>query len=252
VNKHKQRSRATRRAANGCGQMNVFAKMGNACMAAITKQWASFKAWLRDGGITFQQSDVYVLLKALSVVAAAMLVVAGAIGTSAIFSLDIKYFVGSIYAAIFGFGILALELKGAHRRTAAVYTWYEQYLKFLTVQRAKGLTYVCISLLIFCIGPKYDTSKQWMAPWGFNNVAAIVLASAGVLHMAPKFKKVTSDAPSFSDAPTFSSAGDDQIRAPQKLTEKALAPPQMSTAAPGSLESQFSIPIESPFSPTRL
>ena len=59
---------------------------------------------------------------------------------------------------------------------SAAYHWVDAYLKFLTLQRGKGAFYWGVGLLICFIAPDGSSS------WGFNNVAALILAILGFVH----------------------------------------------------------------------
>mmetsp|Transcript_46514 Transcript_46514/g.101050 ORF Transcript_46514/g.101050 Transcript_46514/m.101050 type:complete len:216 (-) Transcript_46514:146-793(-) len=116
------------------------------------------------------------LLKALSLLSGAFMIVAGIIGCSFILYFQIVYFIGSLYTIIFGLTVLTLELRDKLRVMSAVYCWIDIYLKFLTLQRGKGAFYWFVGLLILFISP--DGTEHW----GPNNCAALVLAFVGFLH----------------------------------------------------------------------
>uniref|UniRef100_A0A6T0BU72 Uncharacterized protein n=1 Tax=Chrysotila carterae TaxID=13221 RepID=A0A6T0BU72_CHRCT len=116
------------------------------------------------------------LLKCLSLTSGLFLLVAGIVGLSAIFFLQIIYFIGSFYTIFFGLLVLTLELRDRLPLISAAYSWIGIYLKFLTLQRGKGAFYWGVGLMVLFISPD-NTSK-----WGLNNVAALVLAFVGFLH----------------------------------------------------------------------
>ena len=98
------------------------------------------------------------ILRALALSAGAFLVVTGVIGLSAIAFGELVYFVGSIYTIIFGLTALVVEVKHKLPLVGIAYEWIDTYLKFLTVQRGKGVRRVphratCIksSLLSPCV-----------------------------------------------------------------------------------------------------
>mmetsp|Transcript_7377 Transcript_7377/g.12418 ORF Transcript_7377/g.12418 Transcript_7377/m.12418 type:complete len:205 (+) Transcript_7377:36-650(+) len=154
----------------------------------MQRQFENFKEWLADGGIVFNQSDQYLVLKSATVVAGSFVLVGGLLGTTAlILGGGLTYFIGSLYSIFFGCCILVLEMKKVSWRTRLVYEWIEIYLRFLTVQRGKGASYLGVALLVFCIGPQDEQNRRG---WGVNNVAAVCLAIVGVMHMLPKFQKV--------------------------------------------------------------
>lgn len=78
------------------------------------------------------------LLKAFSIAGGLFLVVAGIVGLSGIVLGQIAYFVGSIYAIIFGCTVLVVEVRDKVPLVAAAYQFIERYLKFMTLQRGKG------------------------------------------------------------------------------------------------------------------
>ena len=79
------------------------------------------------------------ILRALALSAGAFLVVTGVIGLSAIAFGELVYFVGSIYTIIFGLTALVVEVKHKLPLVGIAYEWIDTYLKFLTVQRGKGV-----------------------------------------------------------------------------------------------------------------
>ena len=85
------------------------------------------------------------ILRALALSAGAFLVVTGVIGLSAIAFGELVYFVGSIYTIIFGLTALVVEVKHKLPLVGIAYEWIDTYLKFLTVQRGKGVRRVPIA-----------------------------------------------------------------------------------------------------------
>ena len=78
-------------------------------------------------------------LKVLSLFAGAFLIVAGIAGTTAIvFGGGFIYIIASLYAIIFGFIVLTIEIKDRSAPISVAYQWINVYLKFLTLQ-ARGL-----------------------------------------------------------------------------------------------------------------
>lgn len=116
------------------------------------------------------------LLKGLSLGTGAFLLIAGCVGLTAIFSLQFVYFIGSIYTMFFGALVLVVELRDKLPIISALYMFVDDYLKFLTTQRGKGLFCLGVGLLIIFIQPD-GTSR-----WGLNNVAALFLAIVVFLH----------------------------------------------------------------------
>lgn len=123
------------------------------------------------------------LINLLSLFAGAFLVVAGIFGcTAPILGGGFVYFIGALYAIVFGLMVLVVEIKVSTRvpKVALAYAWIDKYLKFLTLQRGKGLFYIGVGILVFFIAP--NTSGSMFGRWGVNNVAALVLTIVGVLH----------------------------------------------------------------------
>jgi glucose dehydrogenase len=121
------------------------------------------------------------LLKLLSVAAGFFLLIAGLLGAGLIFfGGGLIYFVACLYTVFFGCLVLAIEVKDRHKLTAVAYQAIEVYLKFLTLQRGKGIFYVGVGLLVFFIAPA-GNEKDWFH-WGVINVAALVLIAVGILH----------------------------------------------------------------------
>jgi hypothetical protein len=116
------------------------------------------------------------LLKFTSIFGGLFLVLAGIIGLTGIFQGQIVYFVGSLYAIIFGCTVLIVEVRDKVPMVSAAYQQIDVYLKFMTLQRGKGLYYLGVGLLVLYIGPDGTSS------WGLNNVAALLLAIIGVSH----------------------------------------------------------------------
>ena len=85
------------------------------------------------------------ILRALALSAGAFLVVTGVIGLSAIAFGELVYVVGSIYTIIFGLTALVVEVKHKLPLVGIAYEWIDTYLKFLTVQRGKGVRRVPIA-----------------------------------------------------------------------------------------------------------
>ena len=138
---------------------------------------------LRDLRAAFTQptsAQARVLLKVLSLFAGAFLIFAGVWGS--IFTLILGggfvYFVGSIYAVIFGLIVLTVEIKDKTKSISKFYRWIDTYLKFLTLQRGKGAFYLGVGLLVCFMTP----TGTGVGPFGVNNVAAIILAIVGFVH----------------------------------------------------------------------
>ena len=93
------------------------------------------------------------------------------------------YVIGSFYAIVFGVMVVVVELQKSERweHIADAYEWIDIYLKFMTLQRGKGMFYLGVGALVFFIGPE-GHSSNWVQPWGVNNVAALCLAAMGVIH----------------------------------------------------------------------
>ena len=58
---------------------------------------------------------------------------------------ELVYFVGSPYTIIFGLTALVVEVKHKLPLVGIAYEWIDTYLKFLTVQRGKGVRRVPIA-----------------------------------------------------------------------------------------------------------
>ena len=80
------------------------------------------------------------MLRVLALSAGAFLLITGVIGLSAIAFGELVYFVGSIYTIIFGLIALVVEVKHKVPVVGVAYEWIDTYLKFLTVQRGKGVS----------------------------------------------------------------------------------------------------------------
>ena len=109
---------------------------------------------------------------------------AGVLGTTAmLFGGGFAYVIGSFYAIVFGVMVVVVELQKSERweYIAYAYEWIDIYLKFMTLQRGKGMFYLGVGALVFFIGPE-GHSSNWVQPWGVNNVAALCLAAMGVIH----------------------------------------------------------------------
>mmetsp|Transcript_13680 Transcript_13680/g.32691 ORF Transcript_13680/g.32691 Transcript_13680/m.32691 type:complete len:203 (+) Transcript_13680:44-652(+) len=156
-------------------------------VAAAGGRWAALyndaKEYFADGGI---QLDKYLILKVSSVVAGALMILAGMIGSSALFlGGGFAYFIGSLYAIAFGVLVQVIEIKNKYgdppERIKPLYKLLDFYLKFLTLQRGKGLFYMGVGLLCFYIAPEARESS-WFGSWGAMNVSAIALAAVGCVH----------------------------------------------------------------------
>ena len=124
-----------------------------------------------------------VALKSLSIFTGVFLIIAGIFGTTELFA-SLVYFVGSLYAIIFGLVVLVIEL---YKLTDSLpippikapikkaYDLIDIYLKFLTLQRGKGLFYCGVGVLVFFIG-------TGDGGWGLNNAAAMLLFIDGGIH----------------------------------------------------------------------
>jgi len=126
-----------------------------------------------------------VALKSLSIFTGVFLIIAGIFGTTELFK-SLVYFVGSLYAIIFGLIVLVIELykltdslpaliKTLSAPIKRVYDLIDIYLKFLTLQRGKGLFYCGVGVLVFFIG-------TGDGGWGLNNAAAMLLFIDGGIH----------------------------------------------------------------------
>lgn len=116
------------------------------------------------------------LLKFFSIGGGLFLIVAGIIGLSGILYGDLVYFVGSIYAILFGCTVLVVELRDKVPLVSAAYHLIDVYMKFMTLQRGKGLFYMGVGLLVLYIAPMASSV------WGLNNIAALFLAIIGFSH----------------------------------------------------------------------
>ena len=78
-----------------------------------------------------------------------------------------------------------IEIKNKHGeppdRIKPFYQMIEVYIKFLTLQRGKGLFYMGVGLLTFFIAPDYGKTS-WFGSWGVMNVSSLALAAVGGLH----------------------------------------------------------------------
>lgn len=124
-----------------------------------------------------------VALKSLSIFTGVFLIIAGIFGTTELFA-SLVYFVGSLYAIIFGLVVLVIELykltdslpiPPIKAPIKKVYDLIDIYLKFLTLQRGKGLFYCGVGVLVFFIG-------TGDGGWGLNNAAAMLLFIDGGIH----------------------------------------------------------------------
>ena len=121
------------------------------------------------------------LLKVLSLSAGAFLIAAGIMGcTAPILGGGIVYTIGSAYAIIFGCIVMTVELKDKNRFITVFYNWLDTYLKFLTLQRGKGMFYLGVGILVFFMGTHPNEKNG--GHWGINNVAALYLAIIGFMH----------------------------------------------------------------------
>eukprot|EP00320_Phaeocystis_rex_P014345 CAMPEP_0119057334 /NCGR_PEP_ID=MMETSP1178-20130426/1812_1 /TAXON_ID=33656 /ORGANISM="unid sp, Strain CCMP2000" /LENGTH=195 /DNA_ID=CAMNT_0007038151 /DNA_START=53 /DNA_END=640 /DNA_ORIENTATION=- len=116
------------------------------------------------------------VLKLLSIFTGVFLLIAGIIGTTALIS-NFDYFIASLYTIVFGLAVLVIELNDRLRVPIMkrAYAWLDMYLKFLTLQRGKGLFYCGVGILVFFIG-------TGGGGWGLNNVAAMFLFIDGGIH----------------------------------------------------------------------
>lgn len=150
-------------------------------------------------------------LKLASLGAAIFLAFAGVLGCSSIVTGGgLNYFVGSIYAIMFGLLMLIVEVKDKVPLVSALYGFIDREIKFLTLQRGKGIFYVGVGLLVFFIAPseseKCTTPKasngttavrqcvteHYILHWGVINVAALILMTVGIVHT---FRIVMESAP---------------------------------------------------------
>lgn len=141
-----------------------------------------------------------VALKLISLGSGILMVTAGVLGCSTlVLGGGMVYFIGSLYAIIFGLGVLCVEIKDKVPLVSAIYDLIDTYLKFLTLQTGKGLFYFGIGLLVFFMGPVPSekcvqqlatngtetmicSTPNYVFNWGVTNVAALVLSIVGVLH----------------------------------------------------------------------
>jgi hypothetical protein len=123
------------------------------------------------------------LLNLSSVGAGGFLLLAGIVGCTAPFlGGGLVYFIGALYSIVFGIIVIVVDIKVSERvaKVAVAYALIDKYLKFLTLQRGKGLFYLGVGLLVFFIEP--TTGPSVGGHWGINNLAALFLAVVGVLH----------------------------------------------------------------------
>ena len=116
-------------------------------------------------------------LKSLSIFTGVFLIIAGIFGTTEFFK-SLGYFVSSLYAIVFGLLVLVIELYKLTDKAPIIkraYDLIDIYLKFLTLQRGKGLFYCGVGVLVFFIG-------TGDGGWGLNNAAAILLFIDGGIH----------------------------------------------------------------------
>jgi len=151
-------------------------------------------AWRRS-------SRMQLFLKLASLGAAVFLAFAGVLGCSSIVTGGgVNYFIGSIYAIMFGLFMLVIEIKDKVPLISILYGLIDREIKFLTLQRGKGLFYVGVGLLVFFIAPseseKCTTSRaangtvavrqcateHYIFHWGVINVAALILMFVGTVH----------------------------------------------------------------------
>ena len=87
-----------------------------------------------------KSSQAKLLLKLLSLGAGGFLVFAGFWGavSTPILGGGMIYFIGSLYAILFGTVVLALEVKDKSAIVSKFYDWLDTYLKFLTLQVCAG------------------------------------------------------------------------------------------------------------------
>jgi len=146
------------------------------------KLYSDTKEYFADGGISV---DKHLILKVSTVASGAFLILAGIIGTSAIvLGGGFAYIVGSLYAIIFGLLVQVIEIKNKFgeppERIKPFHRLIDVYLKFLTLQRGKGLFYMGVGLLCFFIAP--NVKAGWVGRWGVMNVSSMALAAVGGAH----------------------------------------------------------------------
>jgi len=131
--------------------------------------------------------EARLLLRYLSLGSGGFLVFAGAWGglSTPMLGGGLVYFIGAMYAVLFGLTVLTVELKDKYKYISAYYVWLDTYLKFLMLQRGKGAFYLGVGVLVMFMSP--NTSF-----FGINNVAAIVLAIVGFLHAFRVIKESSS------------------------------------------------------------
>jgi hypothetical protein len=103
---------------------------------ALVRHSMSARAALKAAFLDPTSTHARLLLKCLSLGAGGFLVFAGCWGaaTTPIMGGGLIYFVGALYAIVFGIIVLTVELKDKNRLVSAFYHWIDTYLKFLTLQ----------------------------------------------------------------------------------------------------------------------
>merc|ERR1711988_1871220 len=102
------------------------------------------------------------------------------------------------------------------------YAWVDKYLKFLTLQRGKGLFYFGVGILVFFMAP--DTAASAIGHWGINNVAALVLLAVGAAHT---FQVVKTDSGPSGSATQSIPVADDGLGFSQQMPASISAGTEM-------------------------
>ena len=85
--------------------------------------------------IVLAESSRLLLLKVMSLFSGGFLIFAGILGcTAPVLGGGLVYFIGSIYAILFGAIVMTIEVKDKTKFVSAFYHWLDTYLKFLTFQ----------------------------------------------------------------------------------------------------------------------
>jgi len=150
----------------------------------FAKLYSDTKDYFADGGIVL---DKRTILKVSTVGSGCFLILAGILGTSSlILGGGLTYFVGCLYAIIFGLLVQVIEIKNKFGeppdRIKPFYQLVDIYLKFLTLQRGKGLFYMGVGLLCFFIAPSGTGSAGIFGRWGVMNFSSMLLAAVGGAH----------------------------------------------------------------------
>ena len=115
------------------------------------------------------------LLKGLSLSAGVFLVLAGLLGgcSTPFKGGGLVYFIGAVYAVLFGLVVMTVELKDKNKFISSFYLWIDTYLKFLTLQVAFAYpTPVVLVMLEHCIVQQRAVTfraegERRILPWGW-------------------------------------------------------------------------------------